>query len=169
MIAINAFNGIQTEDSSNGRLQHAFNNENRVQYFKAHSHRAKAEAKARLFFDVCGLFFDLFTARKRSLGEGNIFRSVCQEFCPQWGGGEVCLSACWDTLPGPGTSPGPGTPPGAGTPRDQAPRRAEHAGRYGQRAGGTHPTGMQSCLLVVYIFRFRSHFCLVCTGPYVFF
>ena len=22
---------------------------------------------------------------------------------------------------------------------------AEHAGRYGQRAGGTHPTGMQSC------------------------
>ena len=30
--------------------------------------------------------------------------------------------------------PGPGTVPGA-----------EHAGRYGQRAGGTHPTGMQSC------------------------
>ena len=40
------------------------------------------------------------------------------------------------TPPGPGTPPlGPGTPPGA-----------EHAGRYGQRAGGTHPTGMQSCL-----------------------
>ena len=30
--------------------------------------------------------------------------------------------------------PGPGIPPGT-----------EHAGRYGQRAGGTHPTGMQSC------------------------
>ena len=27
----------------------------------------------------------LFTARKRSLGQGNIFRSVCQEFCPQGG------------------------------------------------------------------------------------
>ena len=26
-----------------------------------------------------------FTARKRSLGQGNIFSSVCQEFCP-WGG-----------------------------------------------------------------------------------
>ena len=25
----------------------------------------------------------LVTARKRSLGQGNIFRSVCQEFCPQ--------------------------------------------------------------------------------------
>ena len=26
------------------------------------------------------------------------------------------------------------------------PPGTEHAGRYGQRAGGTHPTGMQSCL-----------------------
>ena len=40
----------------------------------------------------------------------------------------VCLSACWDT-----------TPPGA-----------EHAGRYGQRAGGTHPTGMQSCSISIF-------------------
>ena len=28
----------------------------------------------------------IFTARKRSLGQGNIFRSVCQEFCPHGGG-----------------------------------------------------------------------------------
>ena len=28
---------------------------------------------------------NIFTARKRSLGQGNIFRSVCQEFCPQKG------------------------------------------------------------------------------------
>ena len=28
-----------------------------------------------------------FTARKRSLGQGNIFISVCQEFCPRGGGG----------------------------------------------------------------------------------
>ena len=55
-------------------------------------------------------------------------------------------------------SPGPGTPPlGPGTapppqdqlhppPRDQVhPSRAVHAGRYGQQAGGTHPTGMHSC------------------------
>ena len=36
--------------------------------------------------------------------------------------------------PGPGTLPRPGTPLGA-----------EHAGRYGQCAGGPHSTGMQSC------------------------
>ena len=28
----------------------------------------------------------IFTARKRSLGQGNIFSSVCQEFCSQEGG-----------------------------------------------------------------------------------
>ena len=28
---------------------------------------------------------NIFTARKRSLGQGNIFRSVCQEFCSQRG------------------------------------------------------------------------------------
>ena len=36
--------------------------------------------------------------------------------------------------------------PEAGTPQDQTPPSAVHAGRYGQQAGGTHPTGMQSCL-----------------------
>ena len=108
----------------------------------------------------------IFTARKRSLGQGNIFRSVCQEFCPQGG------SAWPGTPPGPGRytppgtrqvhppapgstppgtrqvhpPPGPGrfTPPGPGryTPPDQA---GTPPPRYGQRAGGTHPTGMQSC------------------------
>ena len=34
-------------------------------------------------------------------------------------------------------------PPGPG--RHHPPPRAEHTGRYGQRAGGMHPTGMQSC------------------------
>ena len=111
----------------------------------------------------------LVTARKRSLGQGNIFRSVCQEFCPQGG---VCLSACWDTHTHPlgvDTPPIADTPPppsqhplGADTPRsrhlpgsrhppEQTPPRSrhppatEHAGRYGQCTGGTHPTGMQSC------------------------
>ena len=31
------------------------------------------------------LYFIIFTARKRSLGQGNIFTSVCHEFCPQRG------------------------------------------------------------------------------------
>ena len=130
------------------------------------------------------------TARKRSLGQGNIFRSVCQEFCPRGGGGALpqCMLG-YHTPPGPGTpprdqapiphldqvppgtrhpsptwtrhppdqappspdqapSPGPGTPP-----QGQAPSpRAEHAGRYGQRAGGPHPTEMQSCLNVRHVY-----------------
>ena len=60
----------------------------------------------------------------------------------------------WDQVhPGPGTppwdqvhtSPRPGTPPGPGTP----PPVAVHAGRYGQQAGGTHPTAMHSCFIYV--------------------
>ena len=39
-----------------------------------------------------------------------------------------------------GTPLGPGTPPGA-----------VHAGRYGQQAGGTHITGMHSCLFFIFI------------------
>ena len=56
--------------------------------------------------------------------------------------GGVCPIACWDTPP---PEPEAGTPQGpeAGTP----PPRKVHAGRYGQQAGGTHPTGMQSCYL----------------------
>ena len=81
--------------------------------------------------------------------------------------------------PGPGTSPGPGTPPwdqvhpprtrypppgpgtplGPGTPPNQVhPPDAEHAGRYGQWAGGTHPTGMQSCIWQFLTLCFFSHF-----------
>ena len=37
-------------------------------------------------------------------------------------------------------------PPRAETPLEQTPPGVVHAGRYGQQAGGMHPTGMQSCL-----------------------
>ena len=70
-----------------------------------------------------------------------------------------------DTPPG-ADPPGADTPPEQTSPRTDTPRSrhpsgadtpeqtplprgdppgAEHAGRYGQRTGGTHPTGMQSC------------------------
>ena len=60
------------------------------------------------------------------------------------GGAGVCLSACWDPPRSRHPPPEAGTPPPeqAGT----SPGR-EHAGRYGQRAGGMHPTGMQSCFI----------------------
>ena len=103
----------------------------------------------------------IITARKRSLGQGNIFSSVCQEFCSRGG---VCLSTCWDTPPWdqaspradtprdqapPGADPlGPGTSPRANPPGTRHPPCAVHAGRYGQQAGSMHPTGMQSCLIL---------------------
>ena len=142
----------------------------------------------------------IITASKRSLGQGNIFRSVCQEFCLQGGGrvpGQVPPKTRYP--PEPGTPPwdqvhprgtrytplGPGTPPRTrytpypGTryipqtrytpsprpgippkgwvhppPRQTAPGPGTvHAGRYGQQAGGTYPTGMHSC----YPIKFCRH------------
>ena len=108
---------------------------------------------------------------QRSCGQGNVFTGVCLST----GGEGVCLSACWDAIPprpsrhppgtrqtppGPGrppprtrqTPPGPGRhppgtrhPPGPGRP---PPRKQTPA--YGLRAAGTHPTGMHSCLVLVF-------------------
>ena len=90
----------------------------------------------------------VITDRKRSLGQGNIFKGVCQEFCSRG----VSTSAPGnrhppgaDTPLGADTPTGADTQLGADTPQEQTPSRTEHAGRYGQCAGGTHPTGMQSC------------------------
>ena len=71
----------------------------------------------------------IFTARKRSLGQGNIFSSMCQEFCSQGGSASVHAgippspppphppdqAPLGADPPGPGTVPGPDTPPGPGT------------------------------------------------------
>ena len=46
------------------------------------------------------------------------------------------------------------TPPGRHLPRSRHPL-AKHAGRYGQRAGGMHPTGMQSCFCVFLCLYYR--------------
>ena len=52
-------------------------------------------------------FHSFFLPPATKLGQGNIFRSVCQELC---------------------SHPG-----------------VVHTGRYGQQAGGTHPTGLHPC------------------------
>ena len=78
----------------------------------------------------------LITARKRSLGQGNIFRSVCQEFCPRgW------CAWSWEGVPGPG---GGGAGPGGGL--------VETPPRTATAASGTHPTGMHSCLQTILIY-----------------
>ena len=109
---------------------------------------------------------NIITTCKRSLGQGNIFRSVCQEFCPQVGGstwaGTTPLGRCtplgrypWQVHPPGGYTPqdqvhppGPGTPPRtrytpwhqvhplAGTPQDQV----NPPGRYTPRTS-TPPPG----------------------------
>ena len=48
----------------------------------------------------------------------------------------------WEQTP-PEQNPPEQTPPGSRPPPGQ------HAVRYGQRVGGTHPAGMQSCLVVL--------------------
>ena len=63
----------------------------------------------------------IFTARKRSLGRGNIFIGVCQEFCSQGGCmvlGVVSQHALRQTPPGTTQPLGSDTPPGPDTPRD---------------------------------------------------
>ena len=74
----------------------------------------------------------IFTARKRSLGQGNIFSSVCQEFCPQGG---VCLSACLDTPPPQEQRhPPEQTPPGADPPGADPPAQCMLGDTVNKRA-----------------------------------
>ena len=83
--------------------------------------------------------------------------------CP--GGGGVCPIACWDTFPWAHTHT-PGRHPQADTPRQTPPGQtppplAQCMLGYGQQAGGTHPTGMQSCYELIYFLNVesvRSHF-----------
>ena len=140
-----------------------------------------------LIFRCCGGKFTHLLLAATKLGQGNIFTSVCQEFCPQ--GGRVSASVHAGVHhPNPPQGADPPDPPGsrhppwtrhptrADTPRtrhppDQAPppSRSRHplpgeqtpppdhvhppgkqTAAYGQRAAGTHPTGMHSCLLMIF-------------------
>ena len=51
--------------------------------------RFRSYKRTAMYWTVFGgCFFVCFIARKRGLGQGNIFRSVCQSFCPER---EACL------------------------------------------------------------------------------
>ena len=78
------------------------------------------------------------------LREGYVFTAVCDSV---HGGG---LSQCMLGYHPPPRSrhPPEQTPPWSRhTPPPGSSPCAVHAGRYGQQAGGMHPTGMQSCFL----------------------
>ena len=100
-----------------------------------------------VYFEFCSpLCICIFTARKLSLGQGNVFRSVCQSFCPQGGWGVLCMMSLTVWLPGPmfllgglypwSHVPGGGLCPGGVSVQIQPP--------WIRKAGGTHPTGMLS-------------------------
>ena len=75
------------------------------------------------------------------LGQGNIFSQVSVILFR----GGVGVASVHAGIPSPrdqaGTPPQDQVPPGLG----RHPPGAEHTERYGQRAGGMHSTGMQSC------------------------
>ena len=90
----------------------------------------------------------MFTARKPSLGQGNAFTPVCHSV---WGVYPTSLDV--DPLPldadPPGVDPHPQIQipsPLDADPWDADPPDADPPPRYGQQAGGTHPTGMHNCL-----------------------
>ena len=75
--------------------------------------------------------------------KNSVHRGVCRIACwnPPWDQRQTP----WDqrqTLPEQEADP---MVPEADPSWEQTPPGAVHAGRYGQRAGGTHPTGMQTC------------------------
>ena len=51
------------------------------------------------------------------------------------------------------------TPP---THQEQTPPSAVHVGRYGQLAGGTHPTGMHTCFLSIWTSCLHLNFSICC-------
>ena len=82
------------------------------------------------------------TARKRSLGQGNIFKSVRLST----GGGCYDVTSCYGQhFPSLGCYPPPRTapPPLDSTPLDSSPPL--NSTTPGHQASGTHPTGMLCC------------------------
>ena len=116
----------------------------------------------------------IITARKRSLGQGNIFSSVCQEFCSQ---GEYLGRY----TPGrytprqvhpPGQvhpprqvhplgryTPWAGTPPRTGTP----PRSSACWEIWATSRWYMHPTGMHSCCQIIFVITITT----MCWGYHV--
>ena len=96
----------------------------------------------------------LVTARKRSLGQGNIFRSVCQEFCPQ---GEVCLSACWDTTPWTRHSPWTRHPPWDQAPPPPRIRHPPEQSMLGDTVNEWAVRTLLECILVLNVEKPRAY------------
>ena len=85
----------------------------------------------------------IFTALKRSLWRLCFYTYLSvRRRGSTWAG----TPSPWTGTPTVGTPPWAGTPTREGTSPGRYPPGAVHAGIYGQQAGGTHPTGMHSCI-----------------------
>ena len=96
------------------------------------------------------------------MGQGNIFTPVCHSVHRGDGRSTWAGTPPWQVPPGQVHTPSAatlltGTPPG----QVHLPG-AVHAGRYRQKAGGMHPTGIHSCSTYVYALLARSSFVTVC-------
>ena len=102
--------------------------------------------------------------------------------CPRGVGGSASVHAGIPTSPGKANPPWlarqtpPGwqgrppwlarqTPPGKETPRQGRRPCAVHAGRYGQQAGGMHPTGMQFLFTILFFFLFNPNLLNIFSFP----
>ena len=113
----------------------------------------------------CTWSFCCFYRSQTKLREGNVFTPVCHSV---YMGGLPSHNAMGLAYP----------PPPNRTPRNQTPPRqdTDNTTRYGQQAGGTHPTGMHTCLseflagqsnlLPWFPFLSRACFALLNSQPY---
>ena len=97
----------------------------------------------------------IFTTRKRSLGQGNVFTPVCHSVHMKGGGFPTCITGhiTW----------GEGLPPGGSAFRELGrppPQDTWDTMGYDQQAGSMHPTGMRSCFEL-------SLFCFVVEKNYL--
>ena len=111
-------------------------------------------------------FHRIYLRPATKLGQGYIFRSVCQQFCPQGGacvvlfGGGACVvlfgGCAWFYLGGMHGFIWGGMHGFIQGGASVVFSVFSDTMRYGQWAGGTHPTGMHSCTLYVYFISAQS-------------
>ena len=126
--------------------------------------RIVAQYDRKLFFIHVPLL--LFTARKWSLGQGNVFTPVYQSFCSQRGV-MMSLFVMDNTTPGQHLLPRQ-YHPWTASPAQTAPPPGQHCTLpwqhpSSQQVGGTHPTGMLYFYQSIYIYiqpqLKKSYFC----------
>ena len=115
-----------------------------------------------VILEVCESRVHIITPHKRSLGQGNVFIPVCYPVHRERVGFPACITGhmtrglhLGGLPPGSWAEPPPGLSTGGvciqGGLADPLPQDTWDTTRYGQQAGGRHPTGMLCCSFPVKI------------------